>query len=380
MTRSFGLPQLIAFLMFAGLIWAGLGGSGNVVRIGVIAPLSGPASVYGTSMRNGLRVAADAVNTAGGIAGQRIELVFADDGNDKVVAAEAARDLAYRQNVKMIIGTVSSDATMNVQRVCEKARIPMLTPVSTNPFITRVGFRYSFRCLTDDTVQAAELAAVSVRSLNLRRVAILHDSNKYGSMGARIYAAKAVELGQSIIATVDFDSGSSNFAKQLERIRPLNPDGLLVWGLARESALIVRQARELGMLMPVLGGDGMAPAGFLSIAGPAAEGAIVTMPFNPARGGQAVQQFVEQYRLAFESDPDSFAAHGYDALQLAATALRSSVERGIALRDALASISSYEGVTGKGGFDASGNETRPVELALVRNGRFIPMANKGERE
>lgn len=376
MTRSIGLPQFIAFLVLAALVWAGMGSGGSSLRIGVIAPLSGPASVYGSSMRNGLKIAADVINEAGGIAGQRIELIPANDQNDKLVAAEAARDLVYRQNVKMIIGTVSSDATMNVQRVCEKARIPMLTPVSTNPFITRVGFRYSFRCLTDDTVQAAELAAFSVRSMQLRRVAILHDANKYGSMGARVYAAKAAELGQSITATIAFDGGVTNFAKQLEQLKPLNPDGLLVWGLARESGLIVRQARELGMRMPILGGDGMAPAGFLGIAGPAADGSIVTMPFNPARGGQAVQQFTEQYRREFGSDPDSFAAHGYDALQLAATALRSSAERGVALREALASINTYEGVTGKGGFDASGNETRPVELAQVQSGRFVPLARQ----
>lgn len=372
MTRSFGLPQFAAFLVLVAIVWAGFGIGDHALRIGVIAPLTGPASIYGISMRNGIRLAADAVNAGGGIAGQRLELVFADDANDKITAAEAARNLIYRDNVKLVIGTVSSDATMNVQRVCEKARIPMLTSVSTNPFITRVGSRYSFRCLTDDTVQASELASFAVRTLQLRRVAILHDSNKYGSMGARVYAARATELGQSIIANVAFDGDTVNFTKHLESIRPLNPDGLLIWGLAQESGLIVRQARELGMGMPVLGGDGMAPAGFLDLAGPAAEGAVVTMPFNPAKGGQAAQAFMERYRGAFGSDPDSFAAHSFDALHLAASALRSSAERGIPLREALAAITAYDGVTGKGGFDASGNETRPVELARVQGGRFVP--------
>jgi len=374
MQRSFGLPQVIALLVLSALIWTGLGTGGNLVKIGVITPLTGSTAVYGLAVRNGLRMAAEGINVAGGISGRRIELLFADEANDKIAAAEAARDLIYRQGVVMIIGTVSSDATMNVQRVCERARVPMLTSVSTNPFITRVGFRYSFRCLTDDTVQAAELAGISVRSMKLRSVAILHDSNKYGSMGARVYAVKAAELGQSIPANVAFENGTSNFAKQLESIKLMNPDGLLVWGLARESALIVRQARELGMRMPVLGGDGMSTTGFLDIAGPAAEGVVVTMPFNPARGGETTKRFMEQYRREFGSEADSFAAHGYDALQLAAMALKAATERGIPLRDALAAINTYEGVTGRGGFDATGNETRPVELALVKAGRFVPMA------
>ena len=270
----------------------------------------------------------------------------------------------------------SVGSASGVSRKPPPAVRPMLTSVSTNPFITRVGFRYSFRCLTDDTVQASELASFAVRTLQLRRVAILHDSNKYGSMGARVYAARAAELGQSIVANAAFDGGTINFTKQLESIRPLNPDGLLIWGLAQESGLIVRQARELGLRMSVLGGDGMAPAGFLDLAGPAAEGAVVTMPFNPAKGGEAAQQFAARYQGEFGSDPDSFAAHGYDSLQLAASALRSSVERGIPLRDALAAITSYDGVTGKGGFDASGNETRPVELARVQNGRFVPVTGQ----
>ncbi|HNW36013.1 MAG TPA: ABC transporter substrate-binding protein, partial [Candidatus Ozemobacteraceae bacterium] len=299
MQRSFGLPQVIALLVISALIWAGLGTGGNSVKIGVIAPLTGSTAVYGLSMRNGLRMATESINAAGGIGGRRIELLFIDEENDKIAAAVAARDLIYRQGAVMIIGAVSSDATMNVQRICERAQVPMLTSVSTNPFITRVGFRYSFRCLTDDIVQASDLAGNSVRSMKLRRVAILHDSNKYGSMGARVYAAKATELGQSIPASVAFDGGMTNFARQLESLKALNPDGLLIWGLARESALIVRQARELGMQMPILGGDGMSTAGFLDIAGPAAEGAVVTMPFNPTRGGEATKRFTEQYQREF---------------------------------------------------------------------------------
>ncbi|HOY66305.1 MAG TPA: ABC transporter substrate-binding protein [Candidatus Ozemobacteraceae bacterium] len=372
MKHVFGFPQLVALLVIGSLIWAGLGTGGNTLKIGVIAPLSGSTAVYGLAMRNGLNLAATAINAAGGIGGRTVELVYLDESNDKLVAAEATRELIYRQNVALVIGAVSSDATMNVQRICERARVPLLTSVSTNPFITRVGFRYTFRCLSDDTVQAESLARTAVRRLNLRRVAIIHDSNKYGSMGARVYAEKAAALGQAIPVSVAFDSGMTNFSPLLESIRQQNPDGLLVWGLARESALIVRQARELGMRMPILGGDGMATTGFLDLAGPAAEGALVTMPFNPTRGGEVTRRFLEDYQRAYGTEADSFAAHGYDALQLAATAFRTAGERGIPVREALAGISAYQGVTGPGGLDATGNETRPVELSVVKAGRFVP--------
>ena len=373
------LYPVIAILALGAVAWFGLADTGATWNIGIIGPLTGSASPYGLGQKNGAKLAIDQINAAGGINGRRISGIFIDDANEKVKAAEVARELIYRQGVHLILGSISSDNTMNLQRLCERAQVPLLTSVSTNPFITRVNFAYTFRCLSDDDVQARELANYTTGKLNLRRVAIIHDSNKYGSQGARTYAAIARSLGQTITLSESFDGGSTNFRTQLERIKAATPDGLLIWGLVNESALVARQARELGLNMPIFGGDGMAPDAFLYLAGMAAEGTVLTFPFDPLRGGDQARKFNSEYRQAFGQGPDSFAAHAYDGIMLLAQAIRASDGTTAGIRDALARINEYQGVTGKGGFDASGNETRPVQLARIQNGAFIPLTTGENR-
>lgn len=377
MFRNIGIYQVLAVVLLVVVIWFGMGKSGDRIVIGVIGPLSGIASPYGFSHRDGIVLAVDQLNAAGGVNGKTIETVILDDVNDKVTAAGQCRDLIYRHQVTAIIGAISSDNTMNMQRICEKAQVPLLTAVSTNPFITRVNFRYTFRCLSDDNIQALELARYSVNVLKLRRVAIIHDSNKYGSMGARTYSTLARSLGQEITTNQLFDGGTTNFRSQLEAVRATNPDGLLVWGLVRESALIIRQAREMGIGVPFFGGDGMAPSTLLDVAGPACEGVILTYPFDPVRGGENARNFQTAFTKAYGTQPDSFAAHGYDAMMLIAQGLRASDGTRRGVRDALSRITQYEGVTGKGGFDSTGNETRSVRLAQVKFGKFVPITSGG---
>lgn len=368
---------VLALVAIAAILWFGSGPTRGGITIAVIGPLTGSAAQYGISQKNGAKLAIDQVNRAGGVNGKRLSAVFLDDQNHKVLAAEAGRDAIFKHGAAAIIGAISSDNTMNLQRICEKTRIPLLTAVSTNPFITRVNFRYSFRCLSDDNVQAQELAKYTTRTVNLKRVAIVHDNNKYGSAGARTYAAFAGQLGQKIVANEGYDEGMVNYRSQLERVKQAAPDGLLIWGLFHESALVVRQAREMGINVPMFGGDGMAISSFLDIAGATSEGVVLTFPFNPLRGGDLAKKFMTDFQSANSLEADSFAAHGYDAMNLIIRAIAASDGTGPGIRDALARINQYDGVTGRGGFDNTGNETRPVQLAAVRNGQFVPLQQGG---
>lgn len=367
------LYPVLAVLIIIAAFWFGGGNLSGGVTIAVIGPLTGPAAQYGLSQKNGAKLAFDQINRTGGIGGKRLNVLFLDDANNKILAAEIARDAIYKNGVVAIIGAINSDNTMNLQRIGEKAQVPVLTAVSTNPFITRVNFRYSFRCLSDDNVQAQELAKFSVNTRRLRRVAVIHDGNKYGSEGARTYRRHAGQMGQTITAMENFTTDSTNFRPQLLRIKQTNPDGLLVWGLFRESALVCRQARELGLNVPIFGGDGMAISSFLDIAGSSSEGVFLTYPFHPPRGGPVAMKFLGDYKAAYGSDADSFAAHGYDAMMLMARAIGTSDGTGPGIRAALSGIRQYDGVTGRGGLDEFGNETRPVQLAQVKNGQFVPV-------
>ncbi|MBI3039853.1 ABC transporter substrate-binding protein [bacterium] len=374
MKKGFAYYPFFAILALLVLFWYGIAKRPGKIVIGVIGPLTGQAAPYGVSHKNGIKLALDHFIHSGGIKNKKVEVRFFDDGNNKIRAAAGCRDLIYNDGALAIIGAISSDNTMNLQRICEKARVPLITAVSTNPFITRVNFRYSFRCLSDDDVQARALLQHTSKSLNLRRIAIIHDSNKYGSQGARTYESLSSQEGQLIVAKEEYEGGDTNFSAQLQRIRGSNPDGILVWGLFKESALIVRQIREMGIAVPIFGGDGMAVKDFLFLAGPSGDGVVLTFPFIPSNGGEKARDFVTKYKRAFGTEPDSFAAHAYDAFMILSHALVNSEGSPPSVREELAKKKEYEGVCGKGGFDSTGNETRPVFLAQVDSGQFAPMS------
>lgn len=378
MIKSKHYPILLVAAILVVLWFSSSTGSGGYL-IGVIGPLTGSASQYGISQRNGVQLAVDLINKAGGIRGTPLRVIFYDDENDKIKAAESARDAIYRDKAVALIGAINSDNTLNIQRVCEQAQVPVITAVSTNPFITRTGYRYTFRCLSDDNIQAEELAQYAYRRMNLRSLAVIHDNNRYGAEGARTYQRFSSRLGQSVTTMEGYQTGELNFRPQLERIRRTNPQGLLVWGLYQESAFIVRQAREMGMNMPIFGGDGMAISSFIDLAGIHADGVVLTYPFYPPRGGDAAKQFIKEYAAVYGTEPDSFAAHAYDAVLLVRDAIDRSDGSGPGVRNALAQIREYNGVTGKGGLDEFGNETRPVLLAQIQGGTFVPLIAGGNR-
>ena len=377
MIKSKHYPILLVALVLV-VIWFSSSPRTNGFVIGVIGPLSGSASQYGISQKNGVQLAVDLINTSGGIRGKQVRVLFYDDENDKIKAAEAARDAIYRDRAVALIGAINSDNTLNIQRLCEQAQVPVITAVSTNPFITRTGYRYTFRCLSDDNIQAQELAQYAYRTMNIRSLAVIHDNNRYGAEGARTYQRFSARLGQNVTAMEGYAGGALNFRPQLERIRRTNPQGLLVWGLYQESALIVRQAREMGLSIPIFGGDGMAISSFVDLAGIHADGVVLTYPFYPPRGGDSARQFIKEYSAAFGSEPDSFSAHAYDAAMLIRDAIDRSDGTGPGIRGALAGIREYNGVTGKGGLDEFGNETRPVLLAQIQGGTFVPLISGGQ--
>ena len=348
------------------------------LRIGVLIPMRGPAQIYGQSKRQGIELARDQINGEGGVSGRPLEILFRDDQNDPVVAADRCRDLIYQDGAVAIIGAVSSGNTMAVQWLCERAGVPLLTACSTNPFITRMHFRYSFRCLPDDTLQAQEIAFHSLRQQQIRHMAILFDADEYGTAGARTYHTAAAALGQKVVLMQAYEPGTANFRTHLQALQAAKPDGVLIWGLARESGLIVRQIRESGWSVPIYGADGMAVRRFLDLAGRTAEGCIMTSPFHPGHRQEKAQRFVQAFQARFHTPPDSFAAFGYDSLFLIAEAIRAEQGTSAGIRRGLAGIQGFTGVTGECRFDASGNLNRPIRLARVENGTFVPLRRESD--
>jgi branched-chain amino acid transport system substrate-binding protein len=348
-------------------------------RIGVMGPLSGPAAGYGRSQLDGVTLAAEEVNAqldaiAATALRLRVELVPVDDRADMSGAGDRLVRLIYEERVHAIVGAINSAVTHVVQMVTAKAHVPMITTTSTDPSITRSGSFYTFRCLADDLLQGKALARRVYEVDGHRRVALLRQDNRYGRMGGAEIARIGRERGAPMVLDLLFDGEAERFDVQVAALRDAAPDALVIWGLYTPGARLVRAIRGAGLRLSVYGADGLVHPEFLRLAGDAAEGALVTLPFNPCRDDPITRGFLARFRARYGREADSFAAHSYDALMLIVAAIRRAggvdPER---IKDELLLTRRHPGVTGRITLDETGNDTREVELARVVDGAFAPL-------
>ncbi len=353
----------------------GSGSAAPVATVAVIGPLTGRAAAYGTSQRDGARLAAEEV-AADPVAGARLSLVFADDRADQTVAAALARDLAVRDGVAAFVGAINSDCTHEIEMVAVKIHVPQVTTASTDPSVTDTGSPWIFRCLADDVLQAKAIVARVFGPGGARSVALVSQNNRYGRMGIAEVERAAAKAGVPVVARESFESGTDSFGDLAARVATAAPEVVVVWSLYREGSGCVKALRAAGVAAPVYAGDGLVSPEFPRLAGAAAEGVFVTYPFDPDASDRA-RDFVRRFRARFGRDPDSFAAHGYDAVAcLVAAARRAGSWDRARVRDALAATRDFPGVTGDLAFDATGNDVRPVRLARVEAGRFVALPDR----
>ncbi len=344
--------------------------------VAVIGPLTGRASAYGISQREGATLAAEDLAALGGPERLRMRLVFADDEADQTKAGALARDLVARDGVAAFVGAINSDCTHQLEMVAVKLHVPQLTTASTDPTITDTGSPWIFRCLADDVLQAKAIArrifGGGARRTS-RPVALLAQNNRYGRMGIAEVARAAEVAGARVVLHEGFESGTSEFARLADRVAAARPEAIVVWGFYREGAALVRALRAAGVAAEILAGDGLVSPEFPRLAGEAAEGTVVTYPFDPL-GSERARIFARRFEARFGHAPDSFAAHAYDAVAcLAAAAARAGSWDPARVRAQLAATRAHPGVTGDLSFDATGNDVRPVRLARVERGRFVPL-------
>ncbi|MBS1231358.1 MAG: Extracellular ligand-binding receptor, partial [Bacteroidetes bacterium] len=205
------------------------------------------------------------------------------------------------------------------------------------------------------------------------RVAVMRANNRYGRVGILHFNRSATRIGYPIIIEERFKDEEIDFKAQLERIKKTSPDAIVLWGNAKESALILKQIRELGMEQPVYGSDRMVSQEFLQIAGSLAEGIVTTCQYNPDADDPKLKAFKAAYLKRFGQEPDVFAAHAYDGTNMVIEAIQKVGLNRVKIRDILLDLKTfqgYEGVTGKVTFDATWNNIRPVFMAEVSNGKF----------
>ena len=346
-------------------------GRAATVKIGEVNPLTGGISQFGIGCHQGFVLAFDEINRGGGILGQNLELVTEDDQSKPGQSSTVVRKLITQDKVVAILGDATSSATLEAAPIAQSAKIPMITPTATNPRITEVGDDIFRVCFLDE-FQGRVLAKFTREKLKAGKVFTLTDVKQDYSVDlSKFFKDEFTKRGGTIVGEQSYSTGDTDFRAQLTSIRAARPDVVYVPGYYQEVALIVKQARQLGLNMPFVGCDGWANQALLEIGGKAIDGCYFTNHFSPDDPSPIVKEFVEKYKAKYGSPPDTFSALGYDAARLLADAIkRAGSTDSKALRDALAKTSGFEGVTGQISFDANRNASKPGLIVTVKDGRF----------
>ncbi len=371
---SFSLPmKFFSPLWTAALLaLAGTLPAAEPIKVGEIASLTGKEAAFGQSSHKGTVLAVEQLNAAGGVLGRPLQLLSEDNQSKAGESATVARKLLSREKVVALLGEVASSRSLEMAPIAQRAKIPMISPSSTNPKVTEVG-DYVFRVCFIDPFQGTVMAKFAKETLKARRVAVLTSVSSAYSVGlAKYFKERFLADGGEIALEQKFAEGDKDFKAQLTAIRAAGVDAIFVPGYYTEAALITRQARELGLTLPLFGGDGWEAPQLIEIGGKAVEGTYYSTHYSPEDTAPAVQAFVAAFRARWNGEtPDAMAALGYDsALVLADAIKRAGGTEGPALRDALAATKGFAGVTGATNIDAGRNASKSAVIVTIKDGQF----------
>src|SRR6266850_7771769 len=375
---------LLSSIIVAGLLntfACGPGGGGDKVKVGVFMSMTGDTANFGISSTNGIKMAADEANAAGGINGKQIELDVQDDRSDPSEAATIVTKFVTQDGVNAILGEVASSRSIAAAPIAQNAKIPMLTPSSTNPEVTRKG-DYIFRSCFIDPVQGAAIAQFAARTLNAKRAGIMVDrKNDYSTGLEKFISATFIKLGGEMVVTQSFQAGDQDFNAQLTSIKGANPDVIFVPGYYGDVALIAKQARDKGITVPFVGVDGWDAKQLYDIGGKALNGSFFSNHYSPYDTDPKVQKFVNDYKARYGAIPDALAATAYDAAKIMFDAIkRSNSLEGKAIRDALAATKEFPGVTGKVTFNENRDAVKPIVMIEIKPGGTYAVRERVEVE
>ncbi len=343
------------------------------INIGFFGDLTGPTFNFGMSAKNGVLMAADEINQAGGINGRQIDIVIEDDKGSPEEAAQVSGKLIERYKVVAIIGAGASGNSLASAPKAQAARVPLIAPSSTNPAVTQVG-DYIFRACFIDAFQGEVMAKFAVNTLKSKRAAIMLDFNSPYSRGLTdFFEFSFAKLGGEIVAKQSYSQGDPDYRGQLSAIKAANPDVIYIPGYYGDVAIIAKQARQVGLTVPLLGADGWDAPELWELGGDALNGSYISNHYSADDPSETIQKFVHAYRQRYGNlTPDAHAALAYDALRFLAEAIaRAGTTEGPKLREALAETKNFAGVTGIISMDRDRNAVKPAVVLKLEDLKYI---------
>lgn len=377
-TRTFKPLAVAAFMALAGVAQAA------DIRLGVAEALSGGAAQYGQSIRNGFQLAADEINAAGGINGSKLVLVVEDEQGKKEEEINAFKKLIFQDRVLMLFGPTLSNSAQAADPIAQAAKTVVFGTSNTADGITAIGDHVFRNSVTEADVLPVTLST-AVKKLGIRKVAVLYGNDDVFTKSGYDNFKKALEAQKIAVTTTEtFAKGDVDFKAQLTKIKASAPDALVLSALIAEGAPIMVQARQLGLNLPVIGGNGMNSVKVFDLAKGASDGLWIGSPWSIENQTKENGAFIVAYTKQHKAAPDQFAAQAYDAMYIAAQALKKVKLSGdlakdrAALRDALPAVK-WAGATGgfsfrraldRAGKPAGYDAEQTAIVSVTKNGRY----------
>jgi branched-chain amino acid transport system substrate-binding protein len=348
----------------------------KTVKIGLLAPFERTHEGYmGKPILDGVKMAIEEANAEGGYKGKPFELVARNDTGLWGASANEIARFSYDENCWGIIGSVDSANTHIAIRVGLKTEIPIITPADTDPTFSETRIPWAFRNIPDDRQFTYTIAWHVFRDLDLKRVAMLRTNNRYGRFGVGEFRAGAVRFGRPAPIEINYEVAYENvnpdFKDQLERIEKTAPEGLVLWADAVAAAHLVKAIRARGFKMPIFASERVVNDDFIKVAGPAAEGVVGVYPYNPDRGDPDYDAFAKKYEARTGGKPLCYAAYAYDSTKMLVEAIRKVGLNRFLIRDALAAMPAYKGVTGESHMDLTLTNRASIVFCTVKGGKWV---------
>ena len=368
------LPRALGIVASLALLLTALGASLSAVepiKLGEIEPLTGKEAAFGQQAHRGVQMAIEEINARGGVLGRPLVVVAEDNQSKPGDSATVAKKLVSREKVVAILSGGTSSNCLEIAPLAQAARVPFVATTATAPEVTEKR-DYIFRSCFIDPFQGAVLAKFARTTLKAKRVAVLTSVSASYSVGlSKVFRERFLALGGEIAAEQKYSEGDKDFRAQLTAIKAAKVDAVAVTGFYTEAALICKQARDLGLTLPLFGGDGWEAPELVEIGGKAVEGTYYASHYSSSSTAPEVAAFVKKYRARYADEiPDSMAPLAYDATLIVAAAItRAGTTDGPKLRDALAATKNFPGVTGHTTIDPQRNATKSAVILTVTNGR-----------
>jgi branched-chain amino acid transport system substrate-binding protein len=351
-------------------------GAQDTIKIGFFAPITGPAAADGASAKNAVELGLKEVNDAGGVRGKKVELIVYDDRLNPQEAVAIANKLIEKDKVVGVASGSYSGPTRVSAPIFQKAGMPMVAGYAVHPDVTwdpnqKKPNDYCFRNGFLGEIEGAAAAEFAVKNLKAKKISLIFMDNDFGRAISSGFAEKAEKLGATILTKQMYKfPGEKDFRPFLTRIKEGNPDVIFAAGYYNEAASIVRQSKELGIRSQILGEEGFDSPKFLEIAGPAAEGVIIATNLDRDDPRPLVQNFLKNYRKAYGEDADMVGASSYDAFMILVKAIEKAGTDPKAIQKALLETKDYNGLTGKISRFVQGEVVKPVQIQVVKEGKF----------